>query len=152
MVDENDDSFDEDESKLVKDLRKQLKAKQERDAGELEELNQLRAERRQRNVSEVLKAKGARPEFAKFYSSDDSSTEAVEKWVSENSDLLGIGSDDVTDADTKDAASKISNATANAPTVKIGSNDELLHMLNTLPYEELVKRDLLPSANHPNIR
>jgi hypothetical protein len=121
-----DDDGNADESTLLRDLRKQLKAakkeKDERDA----ELARFRADQRKASVADVLKERGARPELAKFYTGEDSSKEAVASWIEENADLFGISRDgDEPDPAVAAAASAISRATAEAPQVKIGSIPDL---------------------------
>lgn len=117
-----DNDGDVDESTLLRDLRKQLKAakkeKDERDA----ELARYRADQRKASVADVLKERGARPELAKFYTGEDSSKEAVASWIEENADLFGISrAEDEPDPVVAAAASAISRATAEAPQVKVGS-------------------------------
>jgi glutamyl/glutaminyl-tRNA synthetase len=129
MPDEYDDDTDfdnEDGSQLVRDLRKQLKAiKKERD--DLASVaEQFQTEQRKRSVSEALKAKGAE-KYAKFYTSEDSSPEAIDAWVSENADLFGIEIPSAEDDETATAAARISQATARAPQQTLGTPNDLMN-------------------------
>jgi len=126
------DDFDDDDldneggSQLVKDLRKQLKqAKKDRD--DLAAIaEQFKAEQRKAAVSEALKARGARPELAKFYTGDEASPEAVTAWLTENAELFGIPAETTPeDAQRQAAAERISSATATAPIQSLGTEQDL---------------------------
>jgi hypothetical protein len=130
------DDFDDDDldneggSQLVKDLRKQLKqAKKDRD--DLAAIaDQFKAEQRKTAVSDALKARGARPELAKFYTGEEASPEAVTAWLTENADLFGIPSETTPeDAQRQAAAERISNATATAPVQSLGTEQDLQYKL-----------------------
>lgn len=86
---DTDDTYEADDSNLVKDLRKQLndalKAKKQYE----EELGQYKTQLRERTVAEVLTAKGVNPKVAKFLPSDVEGDEAINAWLEENSELFG---------------------------------------------------------------
>src|SRR3954471_844706 len=100
MSDYDDDEFEDEsdeadeaptrDSKLVKDLRRQLKAKERALAERDNELATHRAQQRKSTVAERLKAAGADAEYAKFYQSEDASDAALEAWIEDNRKLLGI--------------------------------------------------------------
>lgn len=130
------DDFDDDDldneggSQLVKDLRKQLKqAKKDRD--ELAALaDQFKAEQRKTAVSEALKARGARPELAKFYTGEEASPEAVTAWLTENADLFGIPAETTPEeTQRQQAAARISNATSSTPVQSLGTEQDLQYEL-----------------------
>jgi hypothetical protein len=129
--DDNDDFDNSEESNLVRDLRKQLKAaKKEKD--ELAEKNKtFEAGQRKASVADVLKERGARPELAKFYTGEDASKEAVASWIEENAELFGITTDDDTEPEVVEAAGAIARATSNAPQTKIGSVADLIDRINS---------------------
>lgn len=122
--DYDDDLDNEDGTQLVRDLRKQLKAiKKERDEF-ASVAEQFQTEQRKRSVTEALAAKGAE-KYAKFYTSDDSSPEAIDAWVSENADLFGIEIPTAEDTETARAAAQISQASARAKQPTLGTPNDL---------------------------
>lgn len=89
----DDDEYDDDElegSKLVRDLRRQLK-ELSRENASLKEVNgTLSVKDRQRTLSDALTAKGLSEKAAKFYPADAELTpEAIDAWVSDNADIFG---------------------------------------------------------------
>lgn len=90
---EDDDDYETevDSTSLVKQLRKQLKAK-EADLKKFEsELSELRTAQRVNTIQSVLSEKGVSPKVAKFIPSDiDATPESIEAWVNENADVFGI--------------------------------------------------------------
>lgn len=90
-----DDDGDDDEQQGggMQDLRKQLRAKDK----ELKELREkytaIETTTRKRTATEVLTERGAKPGYARFLIADGvdpSDKAAVDSWVNENSDLLGL--------------------------------------------------------------
>lgn len=135
----NTDEFDDiedgaDATNLVKDLRKQVKAKGDELAELRKELDGFRASARATSVADVLKAKSTDEterarlaKFAKFYTSEDSSEEAVNAWITENADLIGLGSvDQGADEETITAAARVSQSLAVAPPSRAGTAEALL--------------------------
>lgn len=118
MGEYDDDDLDvenNDDSNLVKDLRKQLraakKASEEKDA----RLAELESRERKASVADVLKSRGARPEIVKFYTGEDTSADAVNAWLTDNAELFGIDtSDDGIDDETADAVEKVERTSSKA--------------------------------------
>lgn len=120
--DVDDDDEDEDRQplegdKLVRDLRKQLKARDKR-LGEVEkELSDYAKERRTRTVAEVLKAREVNEKYARFVTADieDVTPEAVNKWLDDNADLVGVEKQESTvDEGTQESLRRINNADRNS--------------------------------------
>lgn len=88
---DDDDEFDEDESNVVKQLRK-VNRELEKRSKELEsELSQIREQSRSRNLADVLAKKGLNPKVAKLIPNDvESSEEAIDQWIAEYGDVFGI--------------------------------------------------------------
>jgi hypothetical protein len=90
--DEYDDDFDNesDNSPLVKDLRKQLRqAKKDLDSL-TEQVKESQKSSRERNVRDVLEAKGVRPSIAKYIPDSVDSEDAILSWLESNADDFGI--------------------------------------------------------------
>lgn len=119
---ESDDDFDADgdESNLVRDLRKQLKALKKSNDEAAEKLSKFEKQERLSTVADLVKDAGADARFAKFYTGEDTSKEAVAAWVDENKELFGIATP-AEEPEYADDVRKISQAAANAPQHKIGS-------------------------------
>lgn len=97
MPNGNDDHDDDDEfggvedSKLVKDLRRQLKEKSKREDELASQLKQLSDRDRSRTLTEALTAKGLSVKAAKFYPADaDLTDEAIASWITDNADVFGV--------------------------------------------------------------
>lgn len=138
--------------------------KQKADMAALQkELSEFRTERRTSSVASALKAKGldeARAaKVAKFYRDEDTSEGAVSQWLEQNADVFGVEAPAATQTaqGTPDpnaqAAQRVLGSTSNQVTPVtnvdgrvLGSPDELEHQLRTLPYEDLVRLNLLPPA------
>lgn len=92
--DDFDDEFGEDarpnrDNSVLRQLRKENKAK-ERQIKELtDRLESLAATARERSVKDVLAAKGLSPKIARFIPPDLTSEEDVSAWVEENGDVFG---------------------------------------------------------------
>lgn len=88
---DDDDEFDEDDSNVVKQLRK-VNRELEKRSKELEsELAQIREQSRSRNLADVLAKKGLNPKVAKLIPNDvESSEEAIDQWIAEYGDVFGI--------------------------------------------------------------
>lgn len=150
------DEFDtEDQGEGIKGLRKQYEAlKAERDA-QAKELAAFKAAQRQSSVAEVLKAKGLPATAAKLYNGDDTSEEAVGKWLEEFADVFGgtsAGSAEDSNAADAQRVSAASGGASSGTAVEAGGNSiigdpaEMLHLMQTLPYEELQKRGYMPPS------
>lgn len=118
MGEYDDDDIDvesENDSNLVKDLRKQLKAAKKASEETQARLAEFEAQARKASVADVLKSRGARPEIAKFYNNDDTSPDAVNAWLTENAELFGVDtSDDGIDEETAEAVERVERASAKA--------------------------------------
>lgn len=78
--------------RLVKHLRRQLKERDKKLAEHEKALADFTKERRTQTVAEVLKAREVNPKYARFITADveDPTPEAVNKWLDENADLVGV--------------------------------------------------------------
>lgn len=87
------DFYDDDndnESNLVKDLRKQLKDANKR-ASDLEsKVGEFSSRDRARSLAEVLTSKGVNAKVAALIPSDVDGEEAVSKWLDEYGDVFGV--------------------------------------------------------------
>lgn len=132
MSDHDEDEFDDesnegsgDSSNLVRDLRKQLKAqKKVLDEAALE-LSTFRTERRKTSVAKLIEDAGGNPAYAKFYTSEDSTPEAVNAWIQAEAELLGVKAKEEDDPD-EDQVSLLQRTVNSAPQVKIGSLAETI--------------------------
>ena len=112
-----DDLFREtdNDSDLVKSLRKALKEANTKRAEAQAELDRRSKADRTRSLADVLKEKGVSEKAAKYFPADvDPTPEAVDKWLDEDGDLFGFQRQSVSN-ETRDAAQRITNATAGAP-------------------------------------
>ena len=97
---EDDEDFDlEDESRqsknsdsdLLRQLRKELKAKTKTLSEYESKMAGLESERRQNVIKSVLESKGVSPKIAKFIPNDvEPSAEVIESWIEENADVFGL--------------------------------------------------------------
>jgi hypothetical protein len=117
----NDDEFDEldddqySETDLVKKLRKAERAKEKR-IKELEaELNGVKSSQRENVIKSVLSDKGINPKVASFIPSEiEASSEAIDQWLNDYSDVFGIKREEKEDAPDLSTLRQIDAATANA--------------------------------------
>lgn len=93
---EDDFEFEDDEptpapqgNDLVKQLRKADRQKEKRIRDMEAELNGLRAQQRDVEVSRVLETEGVNPKIAKFIPADITNADAVKAWLIENSEVIG---------------------------------------------------------------
>lgn len=151
MSEENE--FAENESEGVKSLRKAYEAQKKQNDELQAELQAFRSERRQSSVADVLKAKGLPAGAAKLYNGDDVSEEAVGKWLEEFADVFGVKSAE-NDANSQNAqrvtaasgGAVDSIAAGDSKGPILGDPNEMLHAMNTLPYEELQRLGYLPKS------
>lgn len=157
MSSENDfESGDEGEG--VKNLRKQYDA-QKKQLDELtSELNKFRAKERTSTVAEYLKAKGIPATAASLYNGDDTSEDAVGKWVETYADVFNLSTNQSKQQSPVDANLQSMQRVSNASLGNSGSADldaigqvlgdpeELARAMQTLPYEELVKRGYIKAG------
>jgi hypothetical protein len=112
--DEDDDFTTESNNDLVKQLRKQLKAKEKEMAEFKSQFDNLSKAQRERAVKDVLEARGVNGKVAKFIPQDlDPTEESLSKWLEDNADVFGFQVEDKQPAvDPAQAAAykKINNA------------------------------------------
>ena len=98
---EDDDNFDTPVSgndDLVKQLRKQLKAKEKEMAEFKSQFDSLSKAQRERAVKDVLEARGVNGKVAKFIPQDlDPTEESLSKWLEDNADVFGFQVEDKTE-------------------------------------------------------
>jgi hypothetical protein len=119
---EYDDNDYGDGNDLVSQLRRALKAK-DKEAKEaqakVEELTKTNAELsgkvRGVSLSEILKAKGAKPAMAKFMTDVEPTEDAVTAWLAENGELFGFDPNAKTDPPAGEAPSGQNTPQGEAP-------------------------------------
>ena len=86
-----EDDFDNEyETDPIKQLRKANKAKEKQLKEIQEELQNLRKEKRERTISEVLTARGLNPAIAEFIPQDiDLTEESLSQWVESKASIFG---------------------------------------------------------------
>ena len=93
--DEDDDFSTESNNDLVKQLRKQLKAKEKEMAEFKSQFDNLSKAQRERAVKDVLEARGVNGKVAKFIPQDlDPTEESLSKWLEDNADVFGFQVED----------------------------------------------------------
>lgn len=143
---EDDDDFDFSEPEsgnAVKELRKANRAKEKALKEMQSELEQLRQDRRQRTIKEVLGARGVNDKIAKFIPQDiDSDEESVSRWLDENADVFGFeaGNKPEANADPADIKNyqRMQN-TVNSGLSANASGDLMNRIMNAESPEELKK-------------
>jgi hypothetical protein len=143
---EEDDDFDFSEPEsgnAVKELRKANRAKEKALKEMQAELEQLRQDRRQRTIKEVLGARGVNDKIAKFIPQDiDSDEESVSRWLDENADVFGFeaGNRPEANADPADIQNyqRMQN-TVNSGLSANASGDLMNRIMNAETPEELKK-------------
>lgn len=136
------DTFDDEGTDVVKQLRKVNRTLEKR-AKELEqELTSLKTQSRQRTVKDVLQAKGVNQKIAAFIPADiEPSEEAIVSWLNEYGDVFGVtaNADSQQASETKvdlSAQNRINNlvATGQAPSI---DEDAMAKIMNATSPEEL---------------
>lgn len=149
------------EGEGIKNLRKEFNALKEQLKVRDEEIAGLRAYKRERSVSDVLKAKGVEEKkaakAAALYTGDDDSEDAVGKWLESYADVFGItantnsGSENDANAAAAERTSMASFGSLDPGVSEagpvVGDFAEMERAMRTLPYEELVKRGYLPDVS-----
>lgn len=155
MSDETNEVDDGADEGNVKGLRKQFKEALAQNKALTEELQAFRAEKRAEAVQSVFKAKGVPEGAAKFYTDSDVSETAVDKWLEENSFLLGAGAGTADggkdESPEANSARRMADAAYAPPgtealgdaAMAMGDPEELMKLINTAPDEELVKLGIL---------
>ena len=89
--DDDDDFTQESNNDLVKQLRKQLKAKEKETAELKSQFDNISKAQRERAVKDVLEARGVNGKVAKFIPQDlDPTEESLSKWLEDNADVFGF--------------------------------------------------------------
>lgn len=150
--DEYDDVFDDDGvqpgSNLVRDLRKQLRDKGKAEKDLNAEVDKLKSQLRETNVSNVLKAKGVKPKVASLIPTDVEPTEeAIEKWLTEWGDVFNIeraeGDDDGSEGEEtspdQEQLDRINKTTQSAQPPAAGSEAVMQKLMDpTLTKDQLL--------------
>ena len=138
---EDDEEFTTDSNDLVKQLRKQLKAKEKEMAEFKTQFDSLSKAQRERAVKDVLEARGVNGKVAKFIPQDlDPTEESLSKWLEDNADVFGFQVEDkqqpVVDPATANAYKKMNNAVDQGLTPD-SSDDVMRKLLSANSREEL---------------
>lgn len=155
------DEFDGEENG-PKALREAYEKLKKDNAAALERLAKLEAAERATSVTNALKAKGLSDEraagIAGFYNADDTTPDAVAKWLDEKAGIFGLTpsapqapAQPAVDPNAQ-AASRVLGATFQEPTsagqvkdgTPIGNPLQLLEAMKNSPLEDLQKLGLLP--------
>lgn len=155
----SEEATNPEEGEGIKNLRKQYEATQKELAEARKLLEGFQAEKRSASVVDILKAKGVdeakAAKTAKFYAGEDTSEDAVGKWLEENADVFGLSATKQAENDeaarsaarVADATTGFSDGLANGPSGPgrvFGDPAEIQRALDTLPYEELQKLGYMP--------
>jgi len=152
MSDDFDTEENHEEGEGIKNLRNRVKA-QEKELAELRAFREEAAKaKRQESVAGVLKAKGIPAGAAKFYDGEDTSEDAVGKWLEAHADVFQIKSaedsgprvDENALAAQRVTAQSFGTTTNHAPLGRAMDPEEALRLVQTQPYEELEKLGLVP--------
>ena len=140
---EDDDDLDTNVSNnddLVKQLRKQLKAKDKEMAEFKSQFENLSKAQRERAVKDVLEARGVNGKVAKFIPQDlDPTEESLSKWLEDNADVFGFQVEDkqpVVDPAQAAAYKKMNNAVDQGLTPD-STDDIMRKLLSANSREEL---------------
>lgn len=148
----NEDEFSDD-SEGIKNLRKQFENLNKQNKELQEQLSTFQRRDRNKAVGDILKAKGVSEKAAKFYDGEDTSEDAVDKWLADNGDVFGIKQQE-SDANS-DAVRRMADATygsdytveATGQGAVVGNPEEIQRAIQTLPYDELVKLGYMPKVD-----
>jgi hypothetical protein len=133
----------DDDSRLVKDLRKQLRDAQKQNETLQTQVTELSSTVKKRTVEEALASKGVDKRIAQFIPSD---TEDVDAWLDQNGDLFGIKKDDGDSAgsgpaglspEDAEAARRMQNATGGGSAVADRQKQQIDAIRNATTKEEL---------------
>ena len=92
MGNQKEDEFDEfdEDSNLVKDLRRQIKALSKDKSDLSTKLTTIEGSFRERSLADTLTAKGVNAKVAKFIPPDVTGDEAITKWLDENAEAFNF--------------------------------------------------------------
>ena len=140
---EDDDDLDTNVSNnddLVKQLRKQLKAKDKEMAEFKSQFENLSKAQRERSIRDVLESRGVNGKVAKFIPQDlDPTEESLSKWLEDNADVFGFQVEDkqpVVDPAQAAAYKKMNNAVDQGLTPD-STDDIMRKLLSANSREEL---------------
>ena len=137
---DDDDDFTQESNDLVKQLRKQLKAKEKEMAEFKSQFESLSKAQRERAVKDVLEARGVNGKVAKFIPQDlDPTEESLSKWLEDNADVFGFQVEDkqpAVDPATANAYKKMNNAVDQGLTPD-STDDIMRKLLSANSREEL---------------
>ena len=126
---------------LVKQLRKQLKAKEKEMAEFKTQFDNLSKAQRERAVKDVLEARGVNSKVAKFIPQDlDPTEESLSKWLEDNADVFGFQVEDKTEPavdPAQAAAYKKMNSAVDQGLTPDSSDDIMRKLLSASSKEEL---------------
>ena len=132
MVSSNDD--------LVKQLRKQLKAKDKETAELKNQFESLSKAQRERAIKDTLEARGVNGKVAKFIPQDlDPTEESLSKWLEDNADVFGFQVEDKQPAvdPAQAAAYKKMNSAVDQGLTPDSTEDLMRKLLSANSKEEL---------------
>lgn len=142
--DEEDDDFEPEslsDNDLLKKLRKAKRADEKRIKELTEQVESFTKAQRESTVKEVLEKKGVNPKAARLILKDldgDYSAEAVNAWLDDNADLLGLQAESKT-VDAKDlAALRQQDVVSQSAITPDRAEDFELRMNNASSAEELI--------------
>jgi hypothetical protein len=145
--DEDDDFIpqSQDDSRLVRDFRKQLKAEQRKNKELQSAIDSFQSSQRERIIKDVLTSKGINTKIANFIPADiEVSEETITNWIDSNADVFGLQRETQQSAVNEQdiaAQQRINNATTGALTPSLEetlasqldaatSEEELMSILN----------------------
>lgn len=125
MSDYDENEHDENEESVKKNpLRGVLKQKEKELNEALAELKKYREASKASTVATLIETAGGDSAYAKFYTAEDASEEAVKAWIEANSKLIGIKAPEQEDP-ARAQVEALANAVNTAPQVKVGSQADL---------------------------
>ena len=159
MADEYNEAEENSNAQGGGGLRKQLEQALEALKAQKEELAKFQAKDRAETVKSILKAKGAPEGAASFYTAEDVSEGAVDKWLKEHENVFAVSGQaaqqQAAEPDPNaQAAQRVADASFGTVTEPLGANaafgdpQELMRLIQTGSDEDLVKLGILrPQGN-----
>ena len=142
--DEEDDDFEPEsisDNDLLKKLRKAKRADEKRIKELTEQVESFTKAQRESTVKEVLEKKGVNPKAARLILKDldgDYSAEAVNAWLDDNADLLGLQTESAS-VDNRDlAALRQQDIVSQSAVTPDRAEDFEMRMSNASSAEELI--------------
>lgn len=157
---EYDDDYDyDDDSNVLRQLRKENRSKEKQIKELQEQLSAINAQARDRSVKDVLAAKGLNPKIARFIPEDVTSEEDVASWIEEYGDVFGgVKVEDQAkapesndEAPSPDVAAFNSNGQVQATGQQVsGDPDQLAALIQSARTPEELNRVLFGSDSGPS--